>query len=112
MDYFFTAKFSDGIVGSYQVFASSLESARNLALRQAECDAVENDVSIVDVRFKGVDDFVPYERMSKKAKKAYNDKKRGTWGAVNPVTRKSANPRAYDRNKAKAAARKRCAEWA
>ena len=37
-------------------------------------------------------------------------KERVTW-TINPVTRKSPNPRAYDRNKAKAAAKKRCAEW-
>ena len=45
--------------------------------------------------------FIPYAKLSKKAKRALDARKRGTWGGLNPVTRKPANPRAYDRNKAK-----------
>ena len=45
--------------------------------------------------------FIPYEKLSKKEKRALDARKRGTWGGLNPVTRKPANPRAYDRNKAK-----------
>ena len=41
--------------------------------------------------------FVPYEKLSKKKKKEQNDKKRVMW-SLNPVTRKSKNPKAYDRN--------------
>ena len=45
--------------------------------------------------------FTPYEKLSKKARRALDARKRGSWGGLNPVTRKPANPRAYDRNKAK-----------
>ena len=44
--------------------------------------------------------FVPYEKLSKKAKRELDRKKRGTWGGLNPVTRMPPNPRAYDRRKA------------
>lgn len=44
--------------------------------------------------------FVPYEKMTKRQKKEFNKKKRGTWGAINPVTRKPENPKAYKRKKA------------
>lgn len=43
--------------------------------------------------------FIPYEKQSKKAKKALNSARRGSWGAVNPVTRKPENPKAYKRTK-------------
>ena len=43
--------------------------------------------------------FIPYAKLSKKKKRALDAKRRGTW-AINPVTRKPANPRAYNRNKA------------
>lgn len=45
--------------------------------------------------------YVPYEKLSKKAKKAVNDAKRGTWGSLNPVTRKPENSKAYNRKKAR-----------
>ena len=45
--------------------------------------------------------FIPYEKLSKKAKRALDARKRGSWGGLNPVTRRPANPKAYDRNKAK-----------
>ncbi len=41
--------------------------------------------------------MVSYEKMSKKAKRAEDLRRRGSWGGLNPVTRKPANPRAYDR---------------
>ena len=31
--------------------------------------------------------FVPYDKMSKRARKEADKQKRGDWGAVNPVTR-------------------------
>ena len=43
--------------------------------------------------------FVPKQKLSKKAKRALNDARRKTWGALNPVTRKPRNPKAYDRKK-------------
>ena len=48
-----------------------------------------------------MDRFIPYEKLSKKAKRALNARKRRSWGELNPVTRKSTNPRAYDRRKAR-----------
>lgn len=47
--------------------------------------------------------FIPYEKLSKKAQKELNTSRRGNWGTTNPVTRKSKNPKAYDRRKAKKA---------
>lgn len=43
--------------------------------------------------------FVPKDKLSKKARKILNQKQRKTW-AINPVTRKPANPKAYNRKKA------------
>ena len=45
--------------------------------------------------------FIPYEKLSKKARRALDARKRGGWGGLNPVTRKPVSSRAYDRNKAK-----------
>ena len=44
--------------------------------------------------------FVPYEKLSKKEKRRRNAEKRGVWGSISPVTRKSENPKAYKRKKA------------
>ncbi len=43
--------------------------------------------------------FIPYEKLSKKAKRAEAQKRRRDWGALSPVTRKAPNPRAYQRQK-------------
>lgn len=45
--------------------------------------------------------FIPFEKLSKKKKKELNAMKRGSWGALNPATRKPKNPKAYDRRKAR-----------
>ena len=45
--------------------------------------------------------FVPYEKLSKKEKRKLNDARRGSWQGVNPVTRKSENPKVYNRSKAR-----------
>lgn len=45
--------------------------------------------------------FVPYEKLSKKEKRKLNEARRGSWNGVNPVTRKSENPKAYKRCKAR-----------
>jgi hypothetical protein len=42
--------------------------------------------------------FVPYEKLSKKAKREADKARRTTWGELNPTTRKPENSRAYDRN--------------
>ena len=44
--------------------------------------------------------FIPYEKRSKKEQRRWNNARRGTWGAVKPVTRAPKNSRAYDRRKA------------
>lgn len=46
--------------------------------------------------------FVPFDKLSKKKKQEISKKRRRTWGAVSPVTRKPANPKAYNRSKEKA----------
>ncbi|MBP0969172.1 MAG: hypothetical protein J5744_03400 [Oscillospiraceae bacterium] len=46
--------------------------------------------------------IVPYEKMSKKAKREHDLRKRRDWGGLNPVTRKPENPRAYNRSREKA----------
>lgn len=43
--------------------------------------------------------YVPIEKISKKARRELYKKQRGTWGAINPVTRKSPDPKAYKRKK-------------
>lgn len=45
--------------------------------------------------------FIPFEKLSKKKKREQLAKKRQTWGALNPVTRKPENPKAYKRIKVK-----------
>ena len=45
--------------------------------------------------------FVPYEKLSKKAKKKLDASRRTTWGEMSPVTRKPENSRAYNRKKAR-----------
>lgn len=45
--------------------------------------------------------FIPYEKLSKRKQRELDRKKRGSWGEVNPVTRKPENPRAYNRQKAR-----------
>ncbi len=42
--------------------------------------------------------FVPYEKLSKKQKRALNARRRETWG-ISPVTRRPENPKAYQREK-------------
>lgn len=43
--------------------------------------------------------FIPKEKLSKSAKKSFDQKARKTWGSLNPVTRKPPNPKAYKRKK-------------
>ena len=44
---------------------------------------------------------IPYEKLSKKAKKALDAQQRVSWGGLNPVTRRPPNPKAYQRSKAR-----------
>ena len=43
--------------------------------------------------------YIPYEKLSKKEKRKLDSAKRGTWGEINPVTRKPTSSRAYNRKK-------------
>ena len=43
--------------------------------------------------------FTPYEKLSKKEKRKIDAAKRGTWGDLNPVTRKPENSKVYNRRK-------------
>ncbi len=45
--------------------------------------------------------FIPFEKLSKRKRKQINTQKRGSWGAINPVTRRPDNPKAYNRKKAR-----------
>lgn len=55
--------------------------------------------SVKDKKELKEDKFVPQDKMSKKAQKELNDKKRGTWGDTKPVTRVQPNKKAYDRKR-------------
>jgi len=48
-----------------------------------------------------MDKFIPFEKLSKRKQQELNKSRRGSWGALNPVTRKSKDTKAYDRNKAR-----------
>ena len=43
--------------------------------------------------------FVPYEKLSKKAKKMINNKARKSWGNINPITRTADTSAAYRNRK-------------
>lgn len=47
--------------------------------------------------------FVSYAKLSKKEKRKIDARRRRTWGPLDPVTRRSDNPRAYRRAKVKQA---------
>ena len=46
-------------------------------------------------------EFIPYEKLSKKERRKLDLAKRQTWGSLNPVTRRPENSRAYNRSKAR-----------
>ncbi|MCL2427472.1 MAG: hypothetical protein FWD05_14190 [Oscillospiraceae bacterium] len=43
--------------------------------------------------------YIPLDKRSKREQKEYFAARRGSWGDVNPVTRKPPNPKAYKRRK-------------
>ena len=45
--------------------------------------------------------FIPYEKLSKKKKRALDLARRRDWGGMSPVTRRPENPKAYKRSKAR-----------
>ena len=48
-----------------------------------------------------MEQFIPFEKLSKKKQRELAAKRRGSWGGLNPVTRKPENPKAYNRKKAR-----------
>ncbi|PKM62993.1 MAG: hypothetical protein CVU97_02615 [Firmicutes bacterium HGW-Firmicutes-21] len=42
---------------------------------------------------------IPFDKLSKKAKKTLAKKRRATWGTLNPTTRRPPNPKVYNRKK-------------
>lgn len=42
--------------------------------------------------------FIPYEKMSKKARRVLDLQKRSTWGGIDPATRQAENKKAYKRH--------------
>lgn len=43
--------------------------------------------------------FIPYEKLNKRDKRLRDSAARRDWGELSPVTRKTENPKAYDRAK-------------
>jgi len=43
--------------------------------------------------------YIPLNKRSKREQKEYFAARRGSWGDVNPVTKKPPNPKAYNRKK-------------
>jgi len=48
-----------------------------------------------------VENRIPYEKLSKRKRKEMDQRRRKGWGEVSPVTRRSENPKAYNRQKAR-----------
>ena len=46
--------------------------------------------------------FIFYKKLSRKEQQKINKLKRGTWGVLNPTTRKPANRKVYNRKRAQA----------
>ncbi len=47
-------------------------------------------------------EMVPYEKLSKKAKRELDKRSRRDWGGLNPVTRSPESSKAYNRSREKA----------
>ena len=43
--------------------------------------------------------FIPLDKQSKRKQREYHAAHRKDWGGISPVTRKSPNPKAYNRRK-------------
>ena len=46
--------------------------------------------------------FIPFAKLSKKLQQAINKSRRKNWGNIDPVTKRPANSKAYNRKKAQA----------
>lgn len=47
-------------------------------------------------------EMIPYEKLSKKARREMDRRSRRDWGGMNPVTRRPESSKAYNRSKEKA----------
>lgn len=45
--------------------------------------------------------FIPFDKLSKKARREQNRQRRKNWNGISPLTRKPENPKAYNRQKAR-----------
>jgi hypothetical protein len=45
--------------------------------------------------------YIPLEKRSKREQREHYATRRGNWGDVNPVTKKSPDPKVYNRKKAR-----------
>jgi hypothetical protein len=43
--------------------------------------------------------YIPYEKLSKKARSEYDKRKRRGWGEKSPITKKSENKKLYNRKR-------------
>ena len=48
-----------------------------------------------------MNNFIPYEKLSKKKKRELDNSRRGTWGELSPVTRRPVPAKAYNRSEAR-----------
>lgn len=62
------------------------------------CSCYDTDVDQGGI---AVEKVTPVNKMSKKARKAFHAKKRGTWHGISPVTRIASSGKGYDRAKEK-----------
>lgn len=46
--------------------------------------------------------FIPFVKLSKKTQQEINKSHRNSWGNIDPVTKRPANSKAYNRKKARA----------
>ena len=46
--------------------------------------------------------FIPFVKLSKKTQQEINKNRRKNWGNIDPVTKRPANSKAYNRKKARA----------
>ena len=54
---------------------------------------------IIHERMIKMEKFIAYNKLSKRKQREMDIRRRRTWGDVSPVTRKPANPKAYNRHK-------------
>jgi len=55
--------------------------------------------------------FIPYQKLSKKRQREMDQKKRITWGAINPITKRPERSDAYNRKKEKESALRQARNW-